>query len=91
MFIDQNSKLTDGQQFWLSKTALKYALIEKTKFEIPYIKANQFRKSHFAIYLSLFSDFGYIIDSQNIRSFICKTLLTWTTYNLFTNLTTMKF
>ena len=32
----------DGQDFWLSKTILKYAIVEKTKFDIPYVKMKQF-------------------------------------------------
>ncbi len=55
----------DGQQYWLSKTALKYALFEKTNFDIPYIKMSQFKKSHFSVYLGVFTDFGYVIDTQN--------------------------
>jgi len=55
----------DGQNFWLSKTAIKYAIVEKTSFEIPYIKMNQFRKSHYSLYLGLFSDLSYVSDNQN--------------------------
>ena len=55
----------DGQDFWLTKTALKYALVKKTKFDIPYIKMQQFKKSHYSIYLGFFSDLGYVMDNQN--------------------------
>lgn len=54
----------DGQDFWLSKTALKYALIQKTNFDIPYVKMKQFNKSHYSLYAGLFSDIGYINDNQ---------------------------
>tara|TARA_B100000427_G_scaffold329362_1_gene345237 strand:- start:953 stop:2359 length:1407 start_codon:yes stop_codon:yes gene_type:complete len=54
----------DGQDFWLTKTVLKYALIEKTNFNIPYIKMKQFNKSHYSLYLGIFSDLGYVIDRQ---------------------------
>ena len=47
--------VVDGQSYWLSKTAVKYALIEKTTFDIPYVKMKQFNKSHYSIYLGLFS------------------------------------
>ena len=57
--------VVDGQQYWLSKTALKYALIEKTNFDIPYVKMKQFNKAHYSLYLGLFSDIGYVIDKQN--------------------------
>ena len=54
----------DGQKYWLSKTAIRYPIIDKKTFEIPYIKLNQFRKAHIAVFISLFSDLGYIIDRQ---------------------------
>ena len=57
--------VVDGQSYWLSKTAVKYALIEKTTFDIPYVKMKQFNKSHYSLYLGIFSDIGYVIDNQN--------------------------
>ena len=57
--------VVDGQNFWLSKTAIKYALVEKTNFDIPYIKMSQFKKSHYSLYLGLFSDLSYVSDNQN--------------------------
>ncbi|MEE2953765.1 MAG: POTRA domain-containing protein [Bacteroidota bacterium] len=53
-----------GQKYWLSKTAVRHPLIDKITFEIPYIKINQFRKAHITVYMSIFSDLGYIIDTQ---------------------------
>lgn len=67
----------DGQQFCLSKTILKYALVEKTNFEIPYMKMKQFKKSHYSIYLGLFSDMGYIKDSQNTANNPMESMLLW--------------
>ncbi len=55
----------DGQHLWLSKTAIKYQLIGKRKFDLPYIKMPQFKKSHFSLYVSVFADIGYVIDKQN--------------------------
>ena len=57
--------VVDGQSYWLSKTAFKYALIEKTTFDIPYLKMKQFNKSHYSIYLGIFSDIGYVVNNQN--------------------------
>ena len=57
--------VVDGQSYCLSKTAVKYALIEKTTFDIPYVKMKQFNKSHYSLYLGVFSDLGYVINSQN--------------------------
>jgi len=57
--------VADGQSYWLSKTAFKYALIEKTTFDIPFVKMKQFNKSHYSLYLGIFSDLGYVRDNQN--------------------------
>ncbi len=57
--------VVDGQSYWLSKTAIKYALVEKTTFDIPYLKMKQFNKSHYSIYLGVFSDLGYVVNNQN--------------------------
>ena len=59
--------VVDGQDFWLSKTVLKYALIEKTNFDIPYIKMKQFNKSHYSLYLGIFSDMGWVIDKHTYQ------------------------
>ena len=56
--------VVDGQSYWLSKTAIKYALVEKTTFDIPYVKMKQFNKSHYSIYLGVFSDLGYVVNNQ---------------------------
>ena len=56
--------VVDGQSYWLSKTAIKYALIKKTNFEIPYVKMKQFKKSHYSLYLGVFSDLGYVLNEQ---------------------------
>ena len=55
----------DGQQFWISKTSLKYKLVDKTDFDISYFKMDQFKKSHYSLYFSVFSDMGYVKDNQN--------------------------
>ena len=61
--------VVDGQHFLLSKTAIKYELIGKTNFEIPYVKMSQFKKAHYSLYLSVFTDFGYVyvMDKQNLE------------------------
>ena len=58
----------DGQKFWLTKTILKYAIVKKTNFNIPYVKMKQFNKSHYSLYLGLFSDMGRVIDSQTYQN-----------------------
>ena len=69
--------VVDGQDFWLSRTALKYAIIEKTEFEMPYIKMTQFKKAHHSIYFGVFSDMGYICDLQNTNTNPLQKKLLW--------------
>ena len=69
--------VVDGQSYWLSKTAAKYALIEKTTFDIPYVKMKQFNKSHYSLYLGVFSDLGYAIDNQNQEQNSINNSLLW--------------
>ena len=57
--------VVDGHNFWLSKTAIKYELIGKTNFEIPYVKMSQFKKAHYSLYFSVFTDFGYVMEMDN--------------------------
>ena len=69
--------VVDGQSYWLSKTAFKYALIEKTTFDIPYLKMKQFNKSHYSFYLGIFSDLGYVINNQNEEQNSINNSLLW--------------
>jgi len=69
--------VVDGQSYWLSKTALKYALIEKTTFDIPYVKMKQFNKSHYSLYLGIFNDLGYVINNQNKKQNSINNSLLW--------------
>ncbi len=66
----------DGQKFWINKFAMKYEIMKPNIFNIPYLKLDQFKKSHFSIYFTLFSDLGYVYDSQNLnKNSLSNTLL----------------
>ena len=67
----------DGQSYWLSRTALKYELVKKYKFDIPYIKMSQFKQSHHSIYIGIFSDMGYIFDEYNSSTNPLQKKLLW--------------
>ena len=69
--------VVDGQSFWLSKTAIKYELIEKTYVEIPYIKMKQFKKFHYALYFSIFSDLGYALNKEYQAKNMLNNSLLW--------------
>ena len=67
----------DGQKFWLSKSIFKFALIEKNTFLIPKIKMTQFKKTHYSIFLTLFSDMGYVVNNQNINTNLLPNSFLW--------------
>ncbi len=54
----------DGEHFALLKTGIKFTLMSKKEVYAPFIPLNKFATIPFAFYLNLFSDFGYVSDSQ---------------------------
>jgi hypothetical protein len=50
----------DGSDYFISKYNLKFELIKPTTKTIPFIKMEQFNKVHYAIYVNLFADAGYV-------------------------------
>ncbi len=55
----------DGEHFGISKTALKYELIPKTKLHLPYFKMDQFKKAFYSVYFSIFADMGMVTNQQH--------------------------
>lgn len=54
----------DGSQFALTKTALKWTLLPTTEFNLPIIPFEQFSKTHFSIYFSIFADMGFVYNQD---------------------------
>ena len=54
----------DGEHYALLKTNLKYTLLKKHEVYAPFIPLNKFATIPFAFYLNLYSDAGYVKDSQ---------------------------
>ena len=52
--------VVDGEDFYLSKTALKYAIIKNKKHDLPYLKMKQFKNLTFPFMLLYF----LILDMQ---------------------------
>jgi hypothetical protein len=50
----------DGSDFFIAKYNLKLQLVRPTAKTIPYLKMEQFNKVHYALYLNLFGDVGYV-------------------------------
>jgi len=54
----------DGQSFALFKTNLKYKLLGERVLDASFIPLNKFNVIPFSFYLNLYSDAGYVYDSQ---------------------------
>ncbi len=50
----------DGSDYIIAKYNLKLQLIRPTTKTIPYLKMEQFNKVHYAVYLNVFGDAGYV-------------------------------
>ena len=69
--------IIDGEDYYLSKTAIKYCLVRKKDLNFPYIKTKQFNKAHFSIYTSVFSDFGYANNQSNFSENSLANSILW--------------
>jgi len=59
--------VVDGQSYFLSKNMLKYNLIPTTVKNIGFIGSEKFSKIHYALYLNLFFDVGYVRNQVNFE------------------------
>jgi outer membrane protein assembly factor BamA len=50
----------DGSDYVISKYNLKFQIIKPTTKTLPFVKMEQFNKVHYAIYINLFADAGYV-------------------------------
>lgn len=55
--------IIDGQHFGLFKSNLKYSLIKPKTYAIDALKSTNFYMFHYAVYLNLFFDAGYVSDA----------------------------
>jgi outer membrane protein assembly factor BamA len=56
--------VVDGQQYFLLKSNLMFALLPQKTFMLPYVNSEKFTKGHIALYLTAFFDGGYVWDRQ---------------------------
>jgi len=52
--------VVDGQDFGLVKNNLKFTLLKPQVRNLPLIKTDKFKKIHFALYMNLFFDAGFV-------------------------------
>jgi outer membrane protein assembly factor BamA len=50
----------DGSDYVISKYNLKIQLVKPTSYTIPFIGMEQFNKVHYAVYMNVFADAGYV-------------------------------
>lgn len=66
----------DGQHFLVMKSNLKYALVPQRTGQIGFIPWEHFGLIHYAFYLNLFADMGYVADRHfNENNFLNNTWL----------------
>ena len=58
----------DGSQFAMTKTALKWTLLPTTEMQLPILPYEQFSKTHFSIYFSIFADMGYVHNKEVVNN-----------------------
>ena len=54
----------DGQDIAVAKLQFRYNLLRPRVYKLPLIPTEKFNRMHFAIYSSVFSDFGYVNDDN---------------------------
>ncbi len=57
--------LIDGLHYFLFRSNLKYNLLKPTVSNLSFVKNPKFSKIHYALYLNLFFDFGYVYNNFN--------------------------
>lgn len=53
----------DGQNIGLGKAQIRYQLVKPSTMQLDFVPVSRFNKFHYAFYLGLFSDIGYVEDN----------------------------
>ena len=67
--------VSNGKSYYISKSNFKYELIPQSNFNINFIPSYKFSKVHYALYLNLFFDTGYVDSKYNINNKITNEFL----------------
>jgi len=67
--------VTNGTDYYISKSNLKFEILPQTKLDLNFIPSDKFSKAHYALYLNLFFDTGYVSSSYNMNNFILNEFL----------------
>lgn len=63
-----DSYVIDGTDYIVNKIIFRYQLLKPHEFTFPLLKAKQFSKAYFGIYLNYLADIGYVNNKVNIPS-----------------------
>lgn len=55
--------VVDGQNIGIGKVQLRYQLVKPASAKLPIIPFEKFNRFHYAFYLGIFSDWGYVDDN----------------------------
>lgn len=50
----------DGSDYVITKYNMKFQVVKPSSYTIPFIRMTQFNKIHYAVYVNLFADAGYV-------------------------------
>ena len=59
----------DGQHYAFIKTNVKFALLPERNMHLGFLKSGKFNPLHYAFYVNLFGDAGYVIDNNTITRY----------------------
>lgn len=66
----------DGQDIGVAKLQFRYNLLRPRVYKIPLVPTEKFNRMHFAIYSSVYTDFGYVNDDNGYpKNDLANTLL----------------
>lgn len=60
--------VSNGKSFYISKSNFKYEIVPQTKFDLNFIPSSKFSKIHYALYMNLFFDSGYVDSDYSINN-----------------------
>ncbi|MBN1989975.1 MAG: BamA/TamA family outer membrane protein [Bacteroidales bacterium] len=55
----------NGSRYMINKSSLKYELMPTRVVNLPLVPDGKFKKAHFAMYLNIFADTGYVIRDSS--------------------------
>jgi outer membrane protein assembly factor BamA len=67
--------VSNGSNYYISKSNLKLELIPQTNLNLNFLQSKKFSKAHYALYVNLFMDTGYVDSNTNVTSCLSNQFL----------------